>query len=254
MPEYQECLAHYFSMNMFLEAHKDKETTNLGVLALWTDATGKESDLAPDAHVFRLDDSVRLERGTRGHQIALFLVHLVNTEAHPNLSLPSFQSLTWKGVATTGRAGILDFGRLALKLSYLTHTSVQIYTCSQWEMSIQVVNSHVWFHVALAIEFKEYFLTFVTNDNVFQPEWGPSFEKMKDDSPPDIEDNKMWKSTGLACEVIWDKGQAVFSGVGVYTISELFFIAGKVFHSPSQTAHLCEAFWQYAYTTWMKTL
>lgn len=42
-----------------------------------------------------------------------------------------------------------------------------------------------------------------------------------------IQDHKMWKSTGLIGDIIWSDGQAVFSGVGVYTICELLFIAGK---------------------------
>lgn len=115
MPEYWECWAHYFYMSMFLETHK--ETTNLGVLALWTDATGKEAHLAPDKHVFQLDGTIDLQRGTRGQQTSLFPISFVKTEANPDL--PPLQSLTWQDVATTSRAGILNFGKLALKVYFV---------------------------------------------------------------------------------------------------------------------------------------
>lgn len=82
--------------------------------------------------------------------------------------------------------------------------------------------------------------------------------------------------TGLAYEVIrqQDDAKKVWVGVGVYTVCEIFFIAGKlsdvfaccrsadillcvglsifltekeVFDSPSRTARLANAFWQFAY-------
>jgi len=77
----------------------------------------------------------------------------------------------------------------------------------------------------------------------------------------------------LACEVIRKAGNKVWGGVGVYTISELFFDGGnilaplimpvhannillgispflterEVFDLPSRTARLCEAIWSYAH-------
>lgn len=78
----------------------------------------------------------------------------------------------------------------------------------------------------------------------------------------------------LACKAVRDANQ-VWLGVGVYTVSEIFFMAGKlsmflcsvlvlhhnntpqglspflteeeVFDSPSRTARLCDALWTYNY-------
>jgi hypothetical protein len=44
-----------------------------------------------------------------------------------------------------------------------------------------------------------------------------------------IKEHKLWKSKRRACDLIREAGQAVFAGVGVYTVSELFFIAGMFF-------------------------
>jgi len=76
----------------------------------------------------------------------------------------------------------------------------------------------------------------------------------------------------LACEVMRTDGNKVWGGVGVYTASEIFFDAGalmgslysvfltsdfvgvspflteaEVFDSPSRTACLCEALWNYTF-------
>lgn len=76
----------------------------------------------------------------------------------------------------------------------------------------------------------------------------------------------------LACEAMRTDGSKVWGGVGVYTASEIFFDAGmliaglfsvfltshfvgvspflteaEVFDSPSRTARLCEALWNYAF-------
>ncbi|KAJ3510969.1 hypothetical protein NMY22_g15802 [Coprinellus aureogranulatus] len=63
--------------------------------------------------------------------------------------------------------------------------------------------------------------------------------------------------TGLACEIIRmeDGARRVWVGVGVYTVCEIFFLAGisifltekEVFDNASRTARLANAYWQFAY-------
>ncbi|KAH6888948.1 hypothetical protein BKA70DRAFT_1121340 [Coprinopsis sp. MPI-PUGE-AT-0042] len=176
-----------------------------------------------------------------------------------------------------GRALFLDFGHTYLKISFLVHSSVQFYPRSVWETSIMAVNSKDrGFKIGLAIEFDNFFFAVLTNDLVIQPEWVtgvrqslPLRERLN--LGPDVLDDyehflqcvANWielrrtgqaKRNGLACRAVRNASE-VWVGVGVYTVAEIFFIAGlspflvehEVFDSPSRTARLCEAFWQFAY-------
>ncbi|KAG6914372.1 hypothetical protein DXG01_000728 [Tephrocybe rancida] len=147
------------------------------------------------------------------------------------------------------------------------------------------------FHVGLALEFEEFVIAFLSNDMVFQPTWATTNEGLSaakeprlgpkqlkktipakkkvpaftgdiiDDYPVFLQGVVSWLSLrahlvrgGLATTAIRDSNE-VWTGIGVYTVNELFFMAGlspflseaEVFDSPSRTACLCEAFWTYAH-------
>lgn len=172
-----------------------------------------------------------------------------------------------------------------LQLSYLMHTSIQMYRKAVWETSIYVVEREVRqgciklnslgahspfqtgrFHVAIAIEFWDHVVAFLSLDNVFQvsitlypctgvcwllfskPEWAfgvgylPATQEFRFlDPPPSIfanfttflecvahwvEEQSSSTHSGLACKAVHGANH-VWLGVGVYTVAELFFMAGK---------------------------
>ncbi|KAH6869615.1 hypothetical protein BKA70DRAFT_1451838 [Coprinopsis sp. MPI-PUGE-AT-0042] len=167
-----------------------------------------------------------------------------------------------------------------VQVAFLTHTSIQCYTKEVWTNSIMAVSVvDRGFKIGLALEFHDFFLSFLTYDLMFQPEWlevpDPSLidprQRLRlgpdiiEDYPGFLKGVADWVKdsrgpsgknacTGLACNAI-RHASLVWVGVGAYTVCEIFFIAGlspfllehEVFDSPSRTARLCEAFWQFAY-------
>ena len=160
--------------------------------------------------------------------------------------------------------------------------------------------------IGIAFEFQTHFIAFLTLDQVFQtclyyiydflftshfflwPNWAITLGDLP--CPPAnvykkpyvnflstvadrIESQANLRCTGLTCDVMQGSaGNKFWGGVGVYTIPEIFFDAGKfiywhlwskspkvpigvspfplekgVFDCPSWTARLCEALWSYAH-------
>ncbi|KAH6891894.1 hypothetical protein BKA70DRAFT_1440847 [Coprinopsis sp. MPI-PUGE-AT-0042] len=189
-------------------------------------------------------------------------------------------NLVLREVYRNGRALFFDFGHTYLKVAFLMHTSIQCYKKDVWKNSIMAVSAvDRGFKVGLALEFDDFFLCFLTFDLVFQPEWlkvpDPTIvdPRARLDLGPDIiadypgflkgvadwvkeRRNLTGRNArqGLACDAV-RHASLVWVGVGAYTVCEIFFIAGlspfllehEVFDSPSRTARLCEAFWQFAY-------
>ncbi|KAJ6594977.1 hypothetical protein B0H10DRAFT_2197379 [Mycena sp. CBHHK59/15] len=139
-------------------------------------------------------------------------------------------------------------------LQYLTHTLVQFYPYEKWEKSIRNVCK---FSIGVAFIFTSQVLAFPSIDMVFQIS----------QSPPNI-----FSSTGeflvlvadwiesillkprytRACDTIRNCNN-IFYGIGVYTVMELFLMAGlspfltlyEVFSNPSCTARFLTAFYSY---------
>ncbi|KAH6908577.1 hypothetical protein BKA70DRAFT_1481838 [Coprinopsis sp. MPI-PUGE-AT-0042] len=189
-------------------------------------------------------------------------------------------NLVLREVYRNGHALFFDFGHTYLKVAFLMHTSIQCYKKDVWKNSIMAVSAvDRGFKVGLALEFDDFFLCFLTFDLVFQPEWlkvpDPTIvdPRARLDLGPDIiadypgflkgvadwvkeRRNLTGRNArqGLACDAV-RHASLVWVGVGAYTVCEIFFIAGlspfllehEVFDSPSRTARLCEAFWQFAY-------
>ncbi|RDB17730.1 hypothetical protein Hypma_001157 [Hypsizygus marmoreus] len=259
MPEYRECLAHFLLLLWWVSHYK--ALTPLSLVALWADASKTEEAKIPgtrDGHVYWLDATSVVTRGTNGAQTWLWPSMWRKTSRQ--LNPPSIQTLSLRDITMTSRAVILDMGPLFLKLSYLTHTSVQIFRRNVWYTSVCGVDKKQrGFHVGLALEFGEFVIAFLSNDMVFQPLWTESKEKLPQ-SPPDvytdyadfltavatwIQKRASGQNTrnGIACQVVREANET-WSGIGVYTVCELFFDAGlspflteaEVFDSPSRTA------------------
>ncbi|KAH7906784.1 hypothetical protein BJ138DRAFT_1104858 [Hygrophoropsis aurantiaca] len=279
MPEYRECLAHYLVAQSVFAAEKPHH--NWQVHGIWVDGTEKERSAAPrgtplrNGHVYSLSPNTTIKRGTNGAQTPVwppkFQCPAKRKRDAPDP--PSIEELELQDISYTGRTLVMDFRDLWLQVQYLTHTSVQFYTRSMWERSIAGVNKEVrGFKMGMAIEFDDYFLAFPSIDMVFQsqPVWSESSAAL----PTQLADvyeqrctfiqrvvdwmsmrfHSQSKRDGLFTAVIRD-ANTVWGGVGVYTSSELAFLAGlspflresEVFDSPSRTARLIEAFYMFAH-------
>lgn len=116
MPEYRECLAHYFLLQHLLSYYG---YPSLLVQALWADASKSEekSSGAQDGHVVQLENTCNWKRGNRGGQTPLFPPMFSSSKKNPNP--PSVQTLELKNFSTTGRAITLNFNAAALQVCFL---------------------------------------------------------------------------------------------------------------------------------------
>ncbi|KAF6760743.1 hypothetical protein DFP72DRAFT_1091967 [Ephemerocybe angulata] len=287
MPEYRECIGHGQTGLWYLEKLQQIQPLGCRLLDLWGDLTVAEDSFIQHVIPFRYEKSKKKPntylRGKSGAQTSVFPTEVLRTGI-----LVKDLNLVLEEVRYDGRAIYLCFdGMTYLKLSFLTHTSMQLYSRRLWESSVvrSQKRDHRGFKVGLALEFPDFFWSFNTFDLVFQPEWvvlGPvdmcildSRSRYKLGRDVYLEYHKFildlvrWRKSrrmhggdrdGLAWKVIRSKvgkpwARDVFHGVGVYTASEIFFKAGlrinlteaEVFDDPSRTARLCEAFWTWAF-------
>ncbi|KAJ7210616.1 hypothetical protein C8J57DRAFT_1608084 [Mycena rebaudengoi] len=183
------------------------------------------------------------------------VLEATSTPSRTNPEPPTLESLTLKGITHTNCALILDLGDLHLMVQYLTHTSLQIYRRDVWNNTILKVRR---FHVGMALVFPEYVFAFLSIDLVFQFEIPPDIYHHHNDFLAHL---VVWiqqrlatpsRMQGLARDAVRD-ANTVFYGIGVYTVMELFFLAGlspfltswEVFSNASRTARLCAAFYAY---------
>ncbi|KAF8150353.1 hypothetical protein K438DRAFT_1865641 [Mycena galopus ATCC 62051] len=122
------------------------------------------------------------------------------------------------------------------------------------------------FRVGMALVFTDYVIGFLSSDLVFQPTWALSRDELSS-SPSDFYSREWdflpalseWmlgrvgmERNGLACEVIRTTND-VFLGIGVYTVIEIFFLAGlspflteaELFNNPSRVARLCRGYFEF---------
>ncbi|KAH7919662.1 hypothetical protein BV22DRAFT_1050902 [Leucogyrophana mollusca] len=272
MPEYRECLAAFKTIERWF---KDISTGAIGLplQAIWADATEDERNTSKDARVknglvYRLSHTTKIKRGTNRAQKPVYPPGVWSNRSKPApLSLLNLQ-----GVHTSPRNVILNLGKLWLQVQLHTHTLPQVYTRSQWDDSIAVVDSMSrGFKVGIALDFGEYVLAFDTLDNIYTPHWARTRADLPaqhvdvySDYPKFLVTVAAWISqrqrsktavrTNLAVNVIRTDGHLCFGGIGSYTIVELFFSAGlsvflteaEVFDTPDRAARFCEAFWAFA--------
>ena len=158
MPELRECVAHYLLLLWFLQ-HCADIGIELHLIGLWSDATQKEPEFKKhNGMVYRLDAKSKVKRGTNNAQTSLWPEMWKESKKVPHP--PSITALKLAKVTYTNRAIILHLGALVfqvcvhfalhyvliyfmIKLAYLTHTSVQIFTRKVWEETVQPTHQKV---------------------------------------------------------------------------------------------------------------
>ncbi|KAK6977822.1 hypothetical protein R3P38DRAFT_2666075 [Favolaschia claudopus] len=242
------------------------------------DATEKEQKRFPKSHPahqglpYAIDSSCTAKRGTNKSQGSVYPPMWRTTGKKKATN--RLGELALVGMEYTYRGIILNLGGLFLMIQFLTHTSAHPMSRAAYESSIKVVNKEVnmvWFITfidsifalaaqipcGMALVFKDHVLAFHSHDLVFQPTWACS----RDDLPAAASDfrSPSWDfpsalatwmlgrrdqdRNGLACEAI-RAANDVFFGIGVYTVIEIFFLAGlspflteaELFDCPSRTA------------------
>ncbi|KAK7002032.1 hypothetical protein R3P38DRAFT_3609030 [Favolaschia claudopus] len=249
---------------------------DLTVQAIVADASASEAEAedAPERAqtglAYQLEPTSTVVRGSESHQTPIYpevMAHSVNN--YPPVPYPpTLKNLVLSEVHATHRGLILNFTTLYFMILYLTHTSVQWYTRARWETGIMSVTKQVRkFRVGMALIFQEYVLAFVTIDLLFQPIWKTSFAEFR--VPPNVytattdflvlvadwirsENFLAGRKYVLACEAI-RRANKIWYGIGVYTVMELFFMAGlspfltvcELFSSPSRTARFLAAYYTF---------
>ncbi|TDL16414.1 hypothetical protein BD410DRAFT_902077 [Rickenella mellea] len=270
MPELREVYASYLLVKTFFQKHIH---ASWKVEGIWADGTDKEANNAPGSsrvaqgHVYELEPTHKVKRGCRKSQNSVWPPKFGSKPGTP-ADLSVVTALRLESVHTTARALVLNFGAMFLSLQYLTHTAPQFYTKDVWTDSICNVTKTVrGFRVAVAFAFKDYVLSFNSIDLVFHPTWALKREDLPHQHI-DVVDNYMMFLLGVAYWVIENMAKSrkrlavlairqanlVWPGVGSYTISEIFFLAGlstsltekELVDSPSRLARLCEALYEYA--------
>ncbi|KAJ7649351.1 hypothetical protein DFH06DRAFT_1094851 [Mycena polygramma] len=278
MPESREAEASYLIVNdgvtELIEAG-----ASLTLESIEIDATDKEQARFKKDHPasrglpYTIDSKSTVTRGTNKAQGYVYPPMWRTPGKQPAKDLLS--QLVLKDISYTHRSLILDFGKLFLMIQWMTHTSAQLYPRIDWETTVKLTDKKVRkFCVGMALVFKDHVLSFQSADLVFQPTWTESRDALPP-CPADfysadwdfLRDLAQWMrnrlsadtdQNGLACEVI-RAANTVFLGIGVYTVIEIFFLAGlspllteaEVFSNPSRTARFCAGYLQFLHQSRM---
>ncbi|KAF8137907.1 hypothetical protein K438DRAFT_1947086 [Mycena galopus ATCC 62051] len=272
MPESREATASHMILDDSLST-VIKADGFLPLEGIEIDATDKEAKRFPKGHPaqsglpYRIDSSSAVKRGTNKSQGFVYPEIWRTTGKQKQGSKGCLTDLILHGISYTNRALILDLGSLFLMIQWLTHTWVQLYPRSDYESTVKIVNKKVRkFRVGMALVFTDYVIGFLSSDLVFQPTWALSRDELPS-SPSDFYSREWdflpalseWmlgrvgmERNGLACEVIRTTND-VFLGIGVYTVIEIFFLAGlspflteaELFNNPSRVARLCGGYFEF---------
>ncbi|KAJ7724297.1 hypothetical protein B0H14DRAFT_3004105, partial [Mycena olivaceomarginata] len=243
------------------------------------DAADKEAARFPKEHpaqsglAYTINSSSAVARGVNKAQGYIFPPMWRTGGKKDTAPLGSLTDLALAGVSYTYRALILDLGPLFLMVQWLTHTSVQLYPRDVYEERVKSVNKKIRkFRIGMALVFEHYVIAFLSSDLVFQvfeihSQPGHPHVRVLPPSPSNFYDpgwefltavTKWMQSrlnadrNGLACEVI-RAANNVFLGIGVYTVVEIFFLAGlspflteaEVFTNPSRVARFCGGYFEF---------
>ncbi|KAJ3536588.1 hypothetical protein NMY22_g5976 [Coprinellus aureogranulatus] len=232
MPEYGECHAHLVTGRHFLKTLGK----NTKVLRLLGDSASKDTAPRPDhLHVFEFTKESDFVRGPKSAQTRVVPDETLQSPGNPNPPHISELDYVWEDVHGNGRALFLTFsGGRVFEFHWLTHSSIQLYTRKVWQESIMRVDrENRGFRIAIAFEFKDYFLSFNSIDLVVKPVW------------------RVLSAEDLALPVV----ERLKLGVDVYRDYAGFLeaVAKWILHrrrgssKRMGTARLCEAFWTYAH-------
>ncbi|KAJ7872465.1 hypothetical protein B0H14DRAFT_3860345 [Mycena olivaceomarginata] len=271
MPEVRESEASFRIANAAVTKLLDAGV-HLAVEGIEIDASEKEAARfrkghpARDGLPYEIESDCTVKHGINKAQSPVY-PPMWRTTSKTKSATNLVQTLALKGLSYSYRALILDLGPLFLSIQWLTHTSVQMYPRSVYESTIKLVNKNLRkARVGMAFVFKDHVFAFLSSDLVFQPTWATSRAALP--PPPSDFYSANWDfldslanwirsrpncdRNSLACDVIRST-RDVFLGIGVYTVNELFFLAGlslllteaEVFSNPSRTARFAAAYLQY---------
>ncbi|KAK7000898.1 hypothetical protein R3P38DRAFT_3053515 [Favolaschia claudopus] len=224
MPETRESKASFLAAMKRL-----KELLEAGIklqlLGIDIDATEAEETKFPKDHPaslglpYQIDSTCTVKRGTNLSQGPVYPPMWHTTKAAGPADPDPLTTLELKDLSYTYRSLILDLGALHLSIQWLTHTSALFCSRSDYESTIKFVHKKVRrARVGRALVFEDHVLVFLSSDLVFQR-----------------------------------ANNETFPGIGVYTVVELFFLAGlsmqlteaEVFTNPSRIARIALAYLQF---------
>ncbi|TFY75412.1 hypothetical protein EWM64_g8601 [Hericium alpestre] len=265
MPESREVLMSEKHIRYVLQQNPDANWT---LQAISCDASRDEQKAfrISTRHKNRLIDKitgneiVSLVHGQNGAQTPLWLPMPLLPPSGD--SAESLGTMCLMGITSTPRTLRLDLDTMWLQVHLLLHTSVQVYSRTQWEKFVLPVSKKVCrFHVDLALEFEKFILAFITSNLLIQVTWLQDVVEMPMPNPNILRDWPQWlemvakwledhfhKSRGTTMiGNIMTRSDDIPEGVGRYTDDEIDQLADEeVFDNPSRCACVLEAL--YAYT------
>ncbi|KAK6974211.1 hypothetical protein R3P38DRAFT_3239913, partial [Favolaschia claudopus] len=231
----------------------------IGLEAIEIDATKAEAKRFAKSHPaanglpYRINSNCTVTRGNNNSQGSVY-PPMWRIYGKQPVDTTRLSTLALTRLEYTYRGIVVDLGPLSLMIQYLTHTSAHPMRRDVYDSTIKIVNKQLRkYMIGMALIFKDHVLAFHSHDLIFQV----GFECL-----PGRDPNMRTKLTsssernGLATEAIREASD-VFLGIGVYTVIELFFLAGlspqlteaEVFDSASRTARLVVAYRTYLHTS-----
>ncbi|KAF7975163.1 hypothetical protein HWV62_10345 [Athelia sp. TMB] len=169
MPEEREGTIQALLVDKFV---REQPAHELLLLNIWADATRKEikasakGTRASQGMVYPLESSSTVVRGKYSCQVPVY------PPAFANLGPIRDHKLQLCGAKASPRNVVLLFSNLAAQVQLLTHTTVQIFSRSDWQDAVCMVPSDVrGYRVGVAFEFARYTMAFVTLDQIFAVHW-----------------------------------------------------------------------------------
>ncbi|KAK7057079.1 hypothetical protein R3P38DRAFT_3544272 [Favolaschia claudopus] len=245
MPEFCEALVSALLCIYFLNS---SPPGSLLVKNLWADATIAESTDHPEGsraalgHVYPLESTCTALRGSSDAQTPLYPPPFATKLDDPkDPPIPIIKrGLTLVEVETHPRNVILRFKDNVSKdcwcqVQLLKHTVAQAFSKKDWDEAVCKVNrADRGFKVGLAFEFEDYVLAFLTLDLLIQPPLASqpdvylNFPQFLDDLVKWITKRRGQQTdrSGNAMTAVRTSTE-IFAGAGVYTIPELWHMAGR---------------------------
>ncbi|KAI0668379.1 hypothetical protein C8Q78DRAFT_1046844 [Trametes maxima] len=275
MPEYREVLANVYTVQRWLQdVYRPNQDSALCLQALWVDSTNSEQKNAKSRSsqeaqglTYRLNSGSTIQRGSSGSQQPVW----PHKDGHP---VQSLDGMVLSSIKATPRMVVINLETIVLQVRLHTHVVSQVYTRSQWYDEIAMVPKVTRvFRVAIALDFGNWVVAFLSADNIWTPYWSQPSDPLPVYHPDVYHDYPAF--VGYMANAIWDclgplkpnRGKKEdteklalnwvrenVGGVGMYMSEEIFYLAGlspfiseyEFFSCPSRVARFCEAFWTLA--------
>ncbi|KZV95413.1 hypothetical protein EXIGLDRAFT_766221 [Exidia glandulosa HHB12029] len=281
MPEIRECIAHFVLLLHMLGFFNWCALRPWPLLEIWVDATKNEMQHSqPHREKARiaaglpypLSETSQAHRGPRPTRLW--------PDGVTGGPFGLKRRMRLRDVVYSARALYLDFGHRWLSFQFLTHSSVHMYTLADWELLKNIPQEGRSYKFALVLVFSQAVIAFQTLDMMFQPTWHKSCPSPQPNVCPWTEETpypenvsflqtvadflrKRWARgtrawpNQLAIQYVRTLGD-IFPGIGVYSVSEIFTMAGlphdltvaELFNCPSRLARFCEAYYSFTWRAW----